>query len=84
MFRIGGDEFALILPEANAETVAKVMTRIADGLDAGATGQAPLRASLGASIFPADGTDADALFQAADRAMYDNKRDGRREQGRAA
>ncbi len=84
VFRIGGDEFALLLPESSTEAVTKVMARIADGLGAPMAGLAPLRASLGASIFPADGTDADELFQAADKAMYDNKRNGRRDQGKAA
>lgn len=84
VFRIGGDEFALLLPSADATTVTAVTERIAAGLSSAPDDQTPLRASLGASIFPDDGTDADGLFHAADTAMYDDKRDGRREQGKAA
>ena len=84
VFRIGGDEFALLLPSADATTVTAVTERIAAGLSSAADDQTPLRASLGASIYPDDGTDADGLFHAADTAMYDDKRDGRREQGKAA
>ena len=84
VFRIGGDEFALILPEADALSVRAVMKRIGAGLAAAADNQLPLRASLGASVYPADGADADALFHAADTAMYADKRDGRVRPRRAA
>ena len=84
VFRIGGDEFALILPESNPATVETVMHRIAAGLGPSDDGLPALRVSMGASIYPDDDTRVDGLFQAADRAMYAHKRDGRRGPRRAA
>lgn len=78
--RIGGDEFAFVLPDltsaaaavrigekilSNIETPLKVEDRILD-----------LRASLGVAMFPDDADNAEALMQYADLAMYRAKRAG--------
>ena len=84
VFRVGGDEFALLLSEADANAVAIVTRRIASGMSAAADNQLPLRASIGASLYPRDGADADALYLAADNAMYTDKRDYRSRADRAA
>lgn len=79
--RIGGDEFAVILPFLDEPEDA---TRLAQRLvvmlgesfmvDAGAI---TLGVSIGIALFPQDGTSADELVRRADRALYDAKRAGR-------
>jgi diguanylate cyclase (GGDEF)-like protein len=78
-FRIGGDEFALLLPETDEAEVRAVIDRIANGLgdDADARFE-ELRASFGVAVFPRDGDDPETLFRAADTAMYAAKRSGER------
>src|SRR6185369_13517855 len=75
--RLGGDEFVLILNEISgpqdAEAVAsKVLADIARPV---MLSQFELRisASIGISICPDDGTDAETLLQHADAAMYHAK-----------
>jgi diguanylate cyclase len=79
--RLGGDEFVLVLNEISgprdAETVAtKVLAGLAEpvtlsGLDV------QISASIGISVFPDDGLDAETLLQHADAAMYHAKKNGR-------
>lgn len=71
--RYGGDEFALVLPEAGAEAAKRVGQRIcerlaADGLEPAIT------VSVGAAVYPQDGLTMDDLLRAADRALYGMKR----------
>jgi diguanylate cyclase (GGDEF)-like protein/PAS domain S-box-containing protein len=79
--RLGGDEFILLLPNLNrAEDVAKVAEKILDSL------KLPFRlegrelystASMGISLYPDDGADAETLIKNADTAMYRAKEQGR-------
>lgn len=67
--RYGGDEFALILPEADRQAAELVGKRICDRL--AADGQVPaITVSVGAAVFPHDGQSVEALLDAADRALY--------------
>jgi diguanylate cyclase (GGDEF)-like protein len=76
-YRIGGDEFALLLPETSAEDAAAVAGRVSSGMDAAFTGQmSGLGASFGVAVCPADGTTPRELFRAADEAMYAAKPPG--------
>ena len=76
-YRIGGDEFALILPETSAEDAGGVAGRVSTAMTAAFTGNmAVLGASFGVAVCPADGTTPEALFRAADAAMYAAKRPG--------
>ncbi|MFZ2157503.1 MAG: GGDEF domain-containing protein, partial [Bradyrhizobium sp.] len=80
--RIGGDEFALILPDVarreEAETVArKIVATVAAPFRLG--GQGPsvdIGTSIGIALYPVDGRDTDALVTAADAAMYRAKEAG--------
>ncbi len=81
--RIGGDEFAVILPRiASPQDAAIVAEKIIDALCAsfpasdGEHGNIEIGASIGIAIFPRDGADMDALFKAADSAMYKAKQTG--------
>ncbi|MFL5950738.1 MAG: diguanylate cyclase domain-containing protein [Gaiellaceae bacterium] len=64
-FRIGGDEFAVILAEASAEDAAAAAQRIADEL--------VLSASFGVAVCGSD-CEAGTLLREADDAMYRMKR----------
>jgi len=80
--RIGGDEFAVILPDLagreEAQTVArKIIAALAPPFLLGGQGQhAAIGASIGIALYPADGQDADTLVNAADAAMYAAKQAG--------
>jgi diguanylate cyclase (GGDEF)-like protein len=73
--RYGGDEFALVLPEAGPEIATRVLSRIRERL-AGDTEQPALSASAGVAAFPEDGDTPEKLLAAADRALYRMKHGG--------
>jgi len=78
--RLGGDEFIVILPNIrSADDAAAVAARLISEL------QEPMRLaqhtlvvtpSVGVSMFPGDGVEADTLLRNADLAMYFAKRKG--------
>jgi diguanylate cyclase (GGDEF)-like protein len=71
--RYGGDEFAVVLPEAGAEAAESVSRRVCERL--ATDGEFPrVTVSVGAAVFPRDGETIDALFDAADRDLYGMKR----------
>ena len=78
--RLGGDEFALLLsPVLDRFAVTNLSERLKKALDApllckGLT--LDVNASVGAAIFPDDGTDMTELIQKADVAMYVAKNAG--------
>lgn len=79
--RLGGDEFALLLPGcAEAEAAAAMAQRILAALrrPLHLPGlQRPVASSIGITLLPQDGADADALLRNADLAMYSAKQAGR-------
>lgn len=73
--RYGGDEFALIVPEAGVEAAPQLADRIARRL--GGDGDLPaLSVSIGVAVWPQDGTTLEALLRAADSALYEMKNTG--------
>ena len=78
--RLGGDEFILLLPGANAHGAARVAGKLQEAsrqhyqIDHHELTMAP---SMGIALFPQDGSDFDTLTQSADVAMYRAKLDGR-------
>ncbi len=72
--RRGGDEFMLVLTDvASPQQVAKVANRLLELLQPPfhiAGHELFVSASIGASIYPTDGEDADSLQRRADSAMY--------------
>jgi len=71
--RYGGDEFAVVLPEAGEEAAASVSRRICERL--AKDGETPrVSVSVGSAVFPRDGETIEDLFDKADRALYGMKR----------
>jgi diguanylate cyclase (GGDEF)-like protein len=71
--RYGGDEFAVVLPEAGEEAAASVSRRICERL--AKDGEFPqVTVSVGSAVFPRDGESIEGLFGAADRQLYGMKR----------
>ncbi len=79
--RYGGDEFAIILPETDADAARSAAERILDAFRDHAfvgeqRGPVPIGLSIGVATYPADGRYATDLIAAADRALYRVKREG--------
>lgn len=81
LFRLGGDEFGLLLPAANEQQVAHVAQRIVQtisGLAFNFNGETVcVGCSLGSAQFPQDATTLPDLLRQADQAMYAAKRQGK-------
>jgi len=78
--RYGGDEFVILLTEIwgeeNAALVAeKVLAAINQPIQIGSE-SVQVSSSIGIAIFPCDGSDAKALIEQADKAMYEAKQNG--------
>ena len=73
--RYGGDEFAIVLPEAGRDIATRIVGRIRERLNV--DGESPaLSASTGVAAFPEDGDTPEKLLAAADRALYRMKHHG--------
>ncbi|HEY7132856.1 MAG TPA: EAL domain-containing protein [Candidatus Limnocylindrales bacterium] len=80
-FRVGGDEFAILLTDADLDTGIAVARRIlAAALSGGgdaSEGVEPFSLSIGVSAVPAPTSDPRLLYRNADAALYWGKRHGR-------
>lgn len=78
--RFGGDEFVIWLPNAKVEDVEQIASRIlehiAEPLEIG-NESISLSASIGASFYPDDARDVDALLVSCDQRMYLAKSEGK-------
>jgi len=70
--RFAGDEFVVLFTGIDAALGYALVARLSSELRS-----ADLRCSIGAALYPHGGTDADALFLAADRALYRTKAAGK-------
>jgi diguanylate cyclase (GGDEF)-like protein len=80
VFRQGGDEFAVIVPEANAEEAGEVTARLRDRIATcglGGNGRPAVSAKTGFAMYPADGATAEDLLGFADTDLFASKRGGR-------
>jgi diguanylate cyclase (GGDEF)-like protein/PAS domain S-box-containing protein len=80
--RIGGDEFIIVLqemeqPKQAAITARRVLQAVAGPHKAGEH-DLHVTASVGVSVYPDDGPDAETLIKNADTAMYQAKASGRK------
>ena len=79
--RVGGDEFVIVIPAivsaADASAVAaKILEVLASAFHLHGN-DLHVNASIGISLYPADGSDAETLMRNADTAMYHAKDSGR-------
>jgi len=79
--RVGGDEFVIVIPglqsSSDASTVAaKILDVLASAFHLHGN-DLHVAASIGISLYPADGADAETLMRNADTAMYHAKDSGR-------
>ena len=79
--RMGGDEFTVLLPEIGDEVTCRIVAqKILDSMqDPVILAGVPtvITTSIGISMFPRDGRDAETLMKHADAAMYQVKGTGR-------
>ncbi len=75
--RVGGDEFAVMLPGADADRMKAFQSEFAIALtEQRASAEGPifdLSASIGTAVYPQDGGTLDDLMHVADTRMYDSK-----------
>lgn len=78
--RLGGDEFVVILPGVNSKEILDTVTQKLIGSitrNAKVAGyDFPVMTSVGSSLYPEHGLDADSLIKNADKAMYFSKESG--------
>jgi diguanylate cyclase (GGDEF)-like protein len=78
--RVGGEEFAFILPEtakADGLTFAERFRQTVEANLAAPGGRYPLTVSVGVAAFPDDGKTPEEIVWASDHALYESKRGGR-------
>lgn len=79
--RTGGDEFMILLKNLNGDGVLeKEAQKLCDffkGFQPGQYVKYAATASIGAAVFPKDGTDFESLYKAADSALYVAKKRGK-------
>ena len=73
-FRVGGDEFALLLPETDADEAHDAVRRIVTALSGDSVLGASLGISFGLALFPIHGKTPEELIRRADQALYAAKR----------
>ena len=79
--RLGGEEFALLLPRANTQPAVELCERMRVALYQSRVdtpvGQLQISASMGVASMNRDSTTLDSLLERADKALYKAKRQGR-------
>ncbi len=74
--RVGGDEFVLLLPGCDPETVQSRMQDLRQiVIETGMPNGHLVSLSIGEAYFPGDGCDAEELLAAADKCMYKAKQE---------
>ncbi|MBI2518823.1 MAG: GGDEF domain-containing protein [Bdellovibrio sp.] len=82
VYRYGGDEFVMLLPNVDAELAKKIAMRILGDIrgqpivvDGGL--KFPISVSIGVAVFPRDAETPEEILTMADKMMYEAKRGGR-------
>ncbi|MBC3887497.1 diguanylate cyclase [Acetobacterium paludosum] len=86
VFRLGGDEFLIIMPDIEDRTVLQhARERLSNSFENEfhlANYPVKIAVSIGTALFPEDGDNIDALLQIADEQMYTDKKEQKMEQAR--
>lgn len=80
VFRLGGDEFIIMLPKCSPSTAAGIAGQLVQRLRSHYVIQderVNTGASMGIAVFPSDANNAEELLEAADKAMYAVKHTGK-------
>jgi len=81
MGRVGGEEFMVLLPDADAAAALgvaeRILQRVADLQVPSNSGPIRLTLSMGLAVFPLDGGSLEQLFKVADLRLYEAKHQGR-------
>jgi diguanylate cyclase (GGDEF)-like protein len=76
--RLGGEEFALLVPETDCRGAVALANRVGDAVRQEFIGEpVGVTMSFGVACYPEDGEKPDALFEAADTALMAAKAHGR-------
>ncbi len=75
--RVGGEEFALILPGTGGEVAYRIAERAREAVAEVPVRELALSCSAGIATYPADAEDASSLCKLADGALYWAKRQGK-------
>jgi diguanylate cyclase (GGDEF)-like protein len=76
-YRLGGEEFVVLLPGASLDATEELAARLRDAAESEAVDGVTVTASFGVAASGSAGMDFDALFAAADEALYRAKAGGR-------
>lgn len=81
-FRIGGDEFTVILPDIEnlyvVETIAQnILKELSSPFELENSKNVFISASIGIAIAPDDASDSETILKYADQAMYQSKKSGK-------
>ncbi len=79
-FRIGGDEFALLLPQADPEQATTLCRRVRASYESEVQPlrlDVPVALDFGVAVFPQDGEEKEGLIRLADERLYHVKSPGR-------
>lgn len=82
IYRYGGDEFVVLMPLVNIQTVLEIATRVLINIkktefDIGKEEPYHLSVSIGIAEYPTDATSAIEIIRFADEMMYKSKKSGR-------
>jgi diguanylate cyclase (GGDEF)-like protein len=76
--RVGGEEFAVLLPDLSEKEACTVAADIHEAIAGGSSGlPSPFTASIGIGVYPNDVPDAFSLYAVADTAMTMAKKAGK-------
>ncbi|MDP9395878.1 MAG: sensor domain-containing diguanylate cyclase [Actinomycetota bacterium] len=75
--RLGGDEYALLLPDADYAGAAAVIDRIRESVESSPVAGLHVTVTIGAAVAEDGQASAESLYRSADRALYRAKAGGR-------
>lgn len=84
VYRVGGEEFLVLLPGCDLEQAATVAERVRSAIESSQPSGLAVTASVGVGAAEGEDIDFHELFRVADTALYEAKRAGRNRVGRAS